>query len=340
MARRFPAEWEPQDGVLLAWPHAGTDWAPYLAEAEQVFDDLARRLSSFGRLVVAAADRAHVERRLTRAGAQLDRVSLFEVATDDTWARDFGPLSVEEGGKPLLLDFGFNGWGLKFPAARDNRVTRRLAEAGAFGAPVKTVGLVLEGGSVESDGAGTVLTTAQCLLGPNRNPHLDRRGVEAALEAQLGADRVLWLENGYLAGDDTDSHVDTLARLCPADTLVHVACSDADDEHFEALALMADELARFRTCDGRPYRLLALPWPSPKFDAEGARLPATYANYLVVNGGVLVPTYRDPKDAEALATVAEAFPGREVVGIDCLPLLLQHGSLHCVTMQLARGVLP
>jgi agmatine deiminase len=341
LARRLPAEWEPQDGVLLAWPHEDTDWAPVLPRVEPVFAELAARIAEAERVVVAAQDPARAERALARARVPPDRVRLYPVPTNDTWARDFGPLTVEEGGRPRLLDFGFNGWGLKFAADRDNRVTRRLHGLGAFGTtPLETVGLVLEGGSVESDGAGTILTTRECLLGPNRNPHLDRAGVEAALARHLGAERVLWLEHGRLEGDDTDAHVDTLVRLAPDDTLLYVACDDPGDGHFAALEALADEVRALRTAQGRPYRLVPLPWPRPCYDRDGHRLPATYANFLVINGAVLVPTYADPKDAEALAAVAEGFPGRRVVGIDCAPLILQHGSLHCVTMQLPRGVLP
>jgi agmatine deiminase len=201
------------------------------------------------------------------------------------------------------------------------------------------VGLVIEGGSIESDGNGTILTTTACLLSPNRNPHLAGPDIERILGGLLGADRFLWLKNGHLAGDDTDSHVDTLARLCPGDTIIHVVCDDPDDDHYPALTAMGEELRQFRTRDGRPYRLLPLPWPDARYDDEGQRLPATYANYLVINGAVLVPTYRDKNDAAALATVGRAFPSREIVGIDCLPLILQHGSLHCVTMQLPKGVL-
>jgi agmatine deiminase len=335
--RRIPAEWEEQDGVLLAWPHGETDWHPYLDLVEPVFAGIAREVSLREKVYIASPDVEPVRRALSEAGARMENVRLFRIDTNDTWTRDFGPLGVLDGGDPLLLDFGFNGWGLKFAADLDNAATRRLHRAGAFRAPMETVGLILEGGSIESDGEGTILTTAECLLNENRNPHLSRREIEERLGETLGADRILWLENGYLAGDDTDSHIDTLARLAPEDTILYVVCDDPADEHYEALEAMAEELRRFRTRKGKPYRLIPLPWPAPCFDDEGERLPATYANFLVINAAVLVPVYRDPRDGEALAAVAAAFPGREIVGIDCRPLVLQHGSLHCVTMQLMKG---
>lgn len=341
MTVRFPAEWEAQDGVLLAWPHADTDWAGMLASVEPVFVHLAREISRREKVVILAPDISALRATLAGGGVDLSRVVPVEFVTNDTWTRDFGPLTIFEDGLPVLLDFGFNGWGLKFACDRDNQATRRLAQNDTWGGtPCRTVGLVLEGGSIESDGRGTLLTTAECLLGPNRNPHLDRHGIERELTAHFGAERVLWLEDGYLAGDDTDAHIDTLARLCPGDTILYVACDDPGDEHHAALQRMAGQLRAFRTREGAPFRLLPLPWPQARYDDAGGRLPATYANYLVLNGAVLVPTYGDPADGPALAAIGAAFPGREIVGIDCLPLIYQHGSLHCVTMQLPKGVLP
>jgi agmatine deiminase len=336
----LPAEWAAQDGVLLAWPHETSDWHPVLDLVEPVFIEIIKQISRCERVLVVAPEVEATRRKLAAAGVVLERVAIYTIPANDTWSRDFGPLTVLEDGVPVLLDFSFNGWGLKFAADQDNQITARLRAAGAFGTRQRRVpGLILEGGSIESDGAGTLLTTAECLLGPNRNPHLDREGVEAMLRRWLGAERILWLENGYLAGDDTDSHIDTLARLCPNDSIAYVACDDERDEHYEALRRMEAELRAFRTRDGRPYRLLPLPWPTAKFDADGERLPATYANFLVINDAVLVPTYQDPKDAAALAVVGQAFPDRAIIGIDCLPLILQHGSLHCVTMQLPEGAL-
>jgi agmatine deiminase len=338
--RRLPAEWEEQDGVLLAWPHEGSDWRPWLDAVEPVFVEIARQISFFEEVVIVAPDTTQAREKLARSGARLDRLRFYGMDTNDTWSRDFGPIAVYEEGRPLILDFGFNGWGLKFAADQDNLITRRLNGSGAFNATsFRTIGLVLEGGSIECDGNGTILTTAECLLNGNRNPHLTKTELETALSGFFGASRFLWLENGYLAGDDTDSHVDTLARLCPDDTIAYVVCDDPADEHYPALGAMERELMAFRTADGRPYRLIPLPWPEARYDEDGERLPATYANFLIINGAVLVPTYRDKSDAAALQALAGAFPGREIIGIDCLPLILQHGSLHCVTMQLPKGVL-
>ena len=337
--RRLPAEWEPQDGVLLAWPHEGSDWRPYLDTVEPVFVEIVRAVCLFEQAVIAAADPDAVRGQLEKGGVRMERVRIYPVQTNDTWARDFGPITVQDEGALRLLNFGFNGWGLKFASDLDNRINRRLQHLSAWGAPLETVGLVLEGGSIESDGRGTILSTEECLLNENRNPHLIREELEQELHGLFGSDRFLWLSNGYLAGDDTDSHVDTLARLCPDDAIAYLRCDDPLDEHYPALQAMESEIAAFRTREGRPYRMIPLPWPAAKFDAEGDRLPATYANFLVLNGAVLVPTYQDQNDAAALEVISGAFPGREIIGIDCLPLILQHGSLHCVTMQLPKGAL-
>ncbi len=340
MTIRLPAEWEEQDGILLAWPHEESDWMPYLDVVEPVYFELVRRICEFERVLILAPDRKSLLGRLKDAGVCLEKVTVLEIPVNDTWTRDFGPITILENDRPVLLDFGFHGWGLKFPADRDNQVNRQLHHAGAFDAnPLRTPGLILEGGSIESDGRGTLLTTAECLLNPNRNPHMNRKEIEEQLSLRLGADHFLWLENGYLAGDDTDSHIDTLVRLAPEDTLLYVTCEDGEDEHFEALKTMREELEAFRTREGKPFRLIPLPWPSARHDEEGQRLPATFANFLVINGAVLAPVYGDPRDEEALEAIGEAFPDRDIIGVDCSALILQHGSLHCVTMQLPKGVL-
>ncbi|MGA2026652.1 MAG: agmatine deiminase family protein [Syntrophobacteraceae bacterium] len=337
--RRLPAEWEEQDGVLMAWPHEGTDWVN-LHAVQRVTIDIAREITRFERLLMVAPDIEEARQSMAYAGLALDRVRFSRVETNDTWTRDFGPVTVFEGERPVMLDFGFNGWGLKFPSDLDNQITRKLAKCGIFGkTPLETTGFILEGGSIESDGRGTILTTTDCLLSPNRNPHLSRSGIEAFLCKVLGAQRIMWIENGHIPGDDTDSHVDTLARFCPDDTIVYTACDDPADEHYGPMETMAEELRSLRTPEGRPYRLFALPWPEAANDEQGQRMPATYANFLIINGAVLVPMYGTPKDRPAIEVIGRAFPARKVTGVYCLPLLTGHGSLHCITMQIPKGVL-
>ncbi|MDR1004832.1 MAG: agmatine deiminase family protein [Prevotellaceae bacterium] len=336
----LPAEWAPQSGIQLTWPHDGTDWAPMLEEVEACFVSIAREIARRERLLIVTPEPDRVGRRIENE-VEMERVCLFECPTNDTWARDHGAITVSDADGAQLQDFTFNGWGLKFAADKDNEITRRAAEAGVLhGRYVNRRGFVLEGGSIESDGMGTLLTTSECLLSPNRNGQMNRVEIEEFLRSTFHLQRVLWLDHGYLAGDDTDSHIDTLARFCSPDTIAYVQCTDKNDVHYEALKRMEEQLRTFRTLADAPYRLLPLPMPDAIYDADGERLPATYANFLIMNDAVLCPVYGQPdKDALACQVLQEAFPDREIVGIGCLPLIRQHGSLHCVTMQYPAGVL-
>ena len=328
--RRMPAEWEPQNMVQLTWPHKDTDWAPILPEITAVYEEMAREISKREPLLIVAPN------DLLPNLSPSHSLTFSPIPSNDTWARDHGFITVEEltansqNPKAILLDFCFNGWGEKFEATLDNQINRHLYDQGLVkGTYEDHLDFVLEGGSIESDGKGTIFTTTCCLMAPHRNQPLSQQQIEDRLKAWLGAERVVWLNHGSLIGDDTDGHIDTLVRICPDDTLLYTG---GDDDHPD-LALMEQELQALRTVDGRPYRLLRLPLPRPIYDGDD-RLPATYANYLVVNGAVLVPTYAQPDlDAEALHTIGEAFPDRDIVGIDCRPVIRQHGSLHCCTMQ-------
>ena len=322
---RFPAEWEPQWGVQLTWPHAATDWAPILEEITETYKEIAREISAREALLIVAPESA----RPTIS------YPLSAIPSNDTWARDHGFITlVDDQGHAQLLDFCFNGWGEKFAADLDNAINRRLYEEEKLqGEYIDCLDFVLEGGSIESDGKGTVFTTTGCLLAPHRNQPLTQAQIEQRLKQELHAERILWIDHGNLTGDDTDGHIDTLVRICPNDTLLYVGCDDPDDEQYTELKLMEEQLKTFRTLDGKPYRLLKLPMPRPIYD-DGDRLPATYANFLVINNAVLCPTYAQPDlDAEALRLIKEAFPDREIVGIDCRSIIKQHGSLHCCTMQ-------
>ena len=317
---RLPAEWEPQSGIQLTWPHEHTDWAPMLDDITATYEEMAREI------------------------ARRETLLVVHPPTNDTWARDHGfiTLTDDNGARPLLLDFCFNGWGEKFPAELDNAINRRLKEQGCVAGQYEDhLDFVLEGGSIESDGRGTIFTTSCCLLAPHRNQPLTREQIEQRLKQYLRAERVLWIDHGQLAGDDTDGHIDTLVRVAPDDTLLYIRADNPDDEQYQELHLMEQQLQTMRTTDGHPYRLLPLPLPHPILDEDGQRLPATYANFLVLNGAVLCPTYAQPElDAQALKTIGEAFPGRDIVGIDCRSIIRQHGSLHCCTMQFPLGVLP
>ncbi|MFN4081169.1 MAG: agmatine deiminase family protein [Saprospiraceae bacterium] len=329
--RRLPAEWEPQSMVQLTFPHADTDWADMLDEAVACFVQIAEAISRYQNVLVACQDLAPLRPLL--AHIPPERLTLAQAPNNDTWARDHGAITVFDDSQPILLDFVFNGWGLKFAADRDNLISRRLHAQGLLRAPMLHGGLALEGGGIETDGQGALLTTEACMLSPNRNPHMDRSALEEAFERLFGVNHILWLQHGHLAGDDTDSHIDTLARFCDPHTIAYVRCDQPDDEHYEDLQAMERELRELRDAKGQPYRLVPLPWPDPCFAADGRRLPATYANFLIINGAVLLPVYRTLQDQTAVDTLKALFPDRDIIPIDCRPLIEQHGSLHCVTMQ-------
>lgn len=336
---RLPAEWEEQDGILLSWPSPESDWADILDKIELVYVQLVQQISRFEKVIIVGSNINHINQLLNRHAICLDNIDCYAIAMNDTWTRDCGPITIYRDGVAQLCDFGFNGWGLKFAADNDNQMNFHLAQQAVFKAPLLTQPLILEGGSIESDGKGTLLTTSECLLNRNRNPHLNKEQIEHFFTTQLGIQHMLWLDHGYLVGDDTDSHIDTLARLCPNDTIIYVACDDQSDEHYASLKAMEQQLKTFKTINGSPYRLLPLPWPQAKFDDDGERLPATYANFLIINGAVLVPTYADPADTKALKIIQSAFPQHEIIAINCSTVIIQHGSLHCLTMQLPQGTL-
>ena len=328
---RLPAEWEPQSMVQLTWPHAKTDWAPMLDEITQTYNEMAREISKREDLLVVSSD----------AVSPTVNCSLSTVNSNDTWARDHGFITlVDDEGDARLLDYCFNGWGEKFEADLDNAINRRIYDDGKVkGEYVDCLDFVLEGGSIESDGEGTIFTTSCCLLAPHRNQPMTKAEIEDRLKRDLCAERILWIDYGHLTGDDTDGHIDTLVRIAPNYTLLYIGCDDEADEQYADLKKMEQQLMTFRTLKGEPYKLVKLPSPRAIYDEDGERLPATYANFLIMNGAVLVPTYNQPDlDAEAMRLIGEVFPDREIVGIDCRSVIKQHGSLHCCTMQYPVGV--
>ena len=333
---RLPAEWETQEFVQLTWPHEDTDWQPILPQITATYVQMAVEIARRQRLVIVSPRHEEAIEAIGMVAEKtlLDNITTFACPTDDTWARDHAFISLTDGSRRRLLDFRFNGWGDKFEAAKDNAINRNLYAAGLIeGAYEDHTDFVLEGGAIESDGRGTVFTTSGCLLAPHRNQPMTRQDIEQRLKETLCADRIVWIDHGQLTGDDTDGHIDTLVRTAPGDTLLYVGCDDPEDEQYGELQAMEQQLRTLVTTDSRPYRLLRLPMPRP-IVRDGERLPATYANFLVVNGAVLYPTYAQPDlDEKAARAIGLAFPGREIVGIDCRSVIVQHGSLHCCTMQ-------
>lgn len=338
----FPPEWAEQSAVLLAWPYEQGDFSRWQDEVEATYDAIAAAVAARQILIIACHDTQHrrlIENRLFLAEANLTNVRLVEIPYNDVWVRDTAPLTVETAAGAKLLDFRFNGWGGKYEHGHDAKLARNLYNTGILcRVPMEAIDFVLEGGSLETDGAGTLLTTARCLLNPNRNPGRTQTQIEEQLKASFGLERVLWLGHGHAEGDDTDAHVDTLARFCSIDTIAYTACDDPQDAIYAGLKAMENELQALRTADGQPYKRVPLPVPRPIHSEDGERLPATYANFLLINGAVLAPVYDDPADAVALSRLAECFPGREMVPIPATPLIRQYGSIHCMTMQFPKSV--
>lgn len=340
----FPAEWHQQAFVQLTWPHKDTDWAPVLADAINCFCEIALRIAEREPLVIVAQYPDEAKAELEKRRIDLSNITIVQCPTNDTWARDHAFITCidERRSKVLLNDFQFNGWGLKFAANHDNQINRSILSsilktyryADTDAEYVNRLDFVFEGGSIESDGCGTLMVTNSCLLAENRNNVLSKLEIEERLLQYFNTKRVLWIEHSWLAGDDTDGHIDTVARFCSPTSIAYVKCYDETDEHYRELQQMENELLALRTSDGKPYKLFPLPLPDPCYDEEGNRLPATYANFLIVNGAVLVPTYNQPeKDCQAMAQLREAFPDRQIIPVDCRVLIIQHGSLHCSTMQ-------
>ena len=333
----MPAEWEKQRTVILSFPHEDTDWNNEECEA-----DLEEALSPFIRIAQAIAYGEAIyiicknKNKISSLFCSTRNMTFIEIPTNDTWIRDYGYISIKDNEETKLLDFTFDGWGGKFKAELDNAVNRALHKKGYMGTtPLATIDLVLEGGSIESDGEGTILTTSACLCNPNRNAGLSKTEVEGKLKVYLGADKILWLDHGYLAGDDTDSHIDTLARFVNKETIAYVKCKNKEDEHYEELKKMEKQLQSFTNKDGKVYRLVPLPMCESKYDKEGNRLTATYANFLITNDALIYPTYNDINDKKVGEVFKELFSDKEIIPVNCLKLIEQGGSLHCSTMQIA-----
>lgn len=335
----FPAEWVPQSGVQLTWPDAETDWQAILPEVLPVYEEVARAILKHEKLLIVCRNKSILPDFLQQ---ESERLLIREMPINDTWARDHGAITVVEDGEANLLNFRFNGWGMKFAACFDNQINPNLFDSGAFNPELAMTDysyLTLEGGAIESNNAGCLLTTSECLLSKNRNEHLSKPEIEKLLENLFFTQKVLWLDHGFLAGDDTDSHIDTLARFCNENTIAYVKCEDTNDMHYDALKRMEAQLKELTDLDGNPFNLVALPFPDAVFDENGDRLPATYANFLIINNAVVFPVYGVEQDEAAVEIIQSLFPGREIIPVNSVPLIKQHGSIHCISMQFPEGVL-
>lgn len=331
-------EWAEQEAVLMAWPHESTDWQPWLAAIQRDYAELAVAIAQEVPPVILCQDEAHRERILSQLGGRCHKAPVLVIAPyNDTWCRDYGPITLDRKGQHVLLDFCFNGWGDKYDADLDNGINRSIARL--WQPELQSIDFELEGGSIETDGQGTLLTTTHCLLDSNRNNAFSKAQIEAFVLEKLGLQRCLWLSRGALFGDDTDSHIDNLARFSSTDTIVFATCSNADDPHHEHLAAMEAELQQFRQPDGKPYVLKAIEIPQPQFDENGKRLPGSYINFLIVNNSVIVPVFDCPQDQPALDTLQQCFPGKRLLPVPGKNLIKQYGGPHCATMQLPKGTL-
>ncbi len=333
----LPAEWSFQDAILLCWPHANMDWQPILQKVEKTFDEIAYQISLHQTLIIIAYDEIHQQailQRLNTNNSKTDNIKFLTHANNDNWCRDFGPISIYQSNTPVALNFEFNGWGEKYPFQFDNETNLELKKYQILNCEMKSIPFVLEGGSIDSDGEGSLLTTRKCLLSKTRNPTFSKEEVEHELITRLGVTRIFWLDNGQLIGDDTNSHIDNLARFCNTNTIAYASC-DETDEHYASLHAMKLELENLRTLDGKPYNLVPLNIPKAIYD-EQQRLPASYVNFLITNKQVLMPTYNDEQDNINLAKLQSVFADREVIGIDCSNIIKQSGSIHCLTMQLPK----
>ena len=320
---------------MLTWPHPKTDWQN-LTEVESVYVQMVKEISLREQLVIvcnSAEHQQHIQQKIQTADA-IAACHFVIADSNDCWARDHGPISILQNGKRQLLDFQFNGWGNKYPAQLDNRINWQVF-ARQLKLPLQPIDFVLEGGSIDTDGADSVLTTSRCLLSPRRNPAYSQQQIEDVLRQSLGIEQILWLHHGALVGDDTDSHIDTLARFCNANTIMYAHCDESDTEHFSELDNMRRELETFRNTEGKAYECIPIPLPAPIYH-QGQRLPATYLNFLIINQAVLLPVYQDEKDARVMAIFQSVFKHHKIIPINCLPIIQQFGSLHCLTMQIAE----
>lgn len=327
----MPAQWEKQQAIILTWPHSQSGFCDNLYPIETLYYQLVSLISQEQQVWINASDESLA--RLKNLYKTNSNVRIFNINSNDCWARDHGAISLYVDGNLELQNFHFNGWGNKFAHDLDNKISTNMAKLNGFGqTKLNEHELILEGGSIETDGQGTLLTTKTCLLNQNRNPQLNQAQIEERLKTKFGFKRILWLEHGHLEGDDTDAHIDTLARFITPNHIIYCQ-GKPKDSHYANLKAMEDELKAFKQTNGAPYSLTPLPLPSAIYNAQGQRLPATYANFLFINNRLLVPIYGVKEDQLALEQFRQALPNYPIEPINCREAIEQFGSLHCLTMQ-------
>jgi agmatine/peptidylarginine deiminase len=307
---RFPAEWEKHKAIIMSYPHSKSDWDKYFDEIIEFYDEFID-IVSFYEEVFLICNEFHRKR--------FKNSKVFIAQTNDTWVRDYGVMSVETSKGIKLLDFTFNGWGLKYPANYDNLVNRKIFNT-------KKIDFVLEGGAIQTNGKGVILTTEKNQLEKNRNPNYTKKMIEKKFFEYFGAKKVLWLKNGTLEGDETDSHIDLLARFISEDTIAYVECEDREYKFFEEFEKMKEEILQFG------FKTIPLPWAKAEYN--GKKLPATYANFIFLNNALVFPTYGISNDKVAEKIFKSLFPNRDIIGIDCNVLIREGGALHCSVMEL------
>ena len=325
MPIKLPAEWEKQEYIMLVFPYIKSDWEHSLDEIHQSYIKLIKAIVEYQKCVILSADKLETLRFLPKS----ENIEVLQIDTDDTWIRDFGGICIYKDSKLEILNFKFNAWGEKFRYEKDDRVNTKLNEQQFFKSPLRDIDFILEGGSIDTNGKGVLLTTENCIFNKNRNFNLTQKQIISKLKTTLGIDDIIVLKNGYLEGDDTDSHVDTLARFISEDVIAYVKCYDTDDVHFMELQKMEMELKKTK------YNLFPLPLPSPKY-FKNNRLPATYINFIFINGALIVPIYKDKNDKIALEKLQGFFPEKKVIGVDASVFIREHGSLHCATINFMK----
>ena len=324
----MPAEWELQDAIQISWPSKKTDWKDNLVLAEKCFLQISQLVCKYQKLIILYSPTRNPEKLFN--SKELLNIFLIEANYNDTWTRDYAPISTVHNGVSTLKDFTFNGWGNKYKSELDNKLSISLLIKGIY-KNLSKVDFILEGGSIESNGNGIILTTKKCLLNTNRNKGLNFKEIENVLKIELYAKKILWLENGVIFGDDTDAHIDTLARFVNAESIVYVKCFDTNNPNFKSLNKMEKELKKFVKFNQEPFNLIPVPLVSVV--EKNKNLPASYVNFLITNKQVLIPTYNLPEDKIIINIFKKIFPEKEIEPVYCGEIIKQNGSLHCLTMQ-------